>query len=187
MQMSTLGGYQGEMQLKTIRVAIPLLGLVSIVAEAQTTFGDWQAGVTDDRSMMYAFTTNDSGDVFGEWCSLSSGNCSWMVGLSTDCEQESSYPVLANTDTGAAPLNITCGGKIEDTKLSRYQFDNFKAVAAVLKNSHRIGIALPMQGDKFRVVRFSLKGCSSATGTMEDAVAKLVKSPHAKDTRDTVL
>jgi hypothetical protein len=94
---------------------------------------DWQAGVTDDRSTMYALTTNDSGNVLGEWCSLSSGDCTWMLGLTTDCEQESSYPVLANTDTLAAPLTIKCGGKIEDSQLSRYQFSNFKDIAKLLK------------------------------------------------------
>lgn len=177
-----------EIAVKTWRIALGLLGLFSAtVCGAESSFGDWQAGVTDDRSTMYAYTTNDSGDMFGEWCSVTTGNCTWMLGLTTACEQESSYPVLANTDTGAAPLNIKCGGKIEDSELSRYQFTSFKDVEKLLKGGHRVGIALPMQGDQFRVVRFSLKGSSAATSAMEAAVAKLARPQQKKDTRDVVL
>lgn len=173
--------------MNTLRITVALLGLISSVAYADSTYGDWQAGVTDDRTMMYAYTTNDSGNVFGEWCSVTTGNCTWMIGLTTGCEQESSYPVLANSDKVAAALDIKCGGKIEDTQLSRYQFTNFKSVEGLLKNAHRIGFALPMQGDQFRVVRFSLRGSSTATATMEGAVAKLAKPGRTRDTRDTVL
>ena len=173
--------------MRSLRFGLIMAGLLSSIARADSTFGDWQAGVTDDRSMMFAYTANDSGNVFGEWCSVKSGDCTWMLGLSTSCEQESSYPVLANTDTTAAPLDIVCGGKIEDSNLSRYQFTNFQNVDKLLKKSRRLGIALPMQSDQFRVVRFSLKGCSEATATMESAVAKLSKQRQEKNTRDVVL
>jgi hypothetical protein len=181
-----------EVSVKTLRriTTCLVVGLFSSTAYAGSQFGDWEAGVTDDRTMFYAFTLNDSGDVFGEWCSPSTGNCTWLVGMKTGCESDSSYPVLANADSGAAALSIRCAGKIVDTQLSRYQFESFKDIETLLKNAHKIGFAIPMQSDRFQVVRFSLNGCHSATAAMESAVAKAAKASNSgrvKDTRDTEL
>lgn len=155
-------------------------------AHGGTTFDDWEAGVTDDGKTFYAFTLNDSGSVFGEWCYASAGKCFWMIGMETGCETESSYPVLANTEALASPLSIKCGGKVTDTQLSRYQFEDYKSLEALLKGAHHIGFAFPMQSDQFKVVRFSLTGSTRAVGAMEAAIAKVLK-PKGKDTRDTVL
>jgi hypothetical protein len=162
----------------------PLLLIPSIALSA--TFDKWEAGISDDHQTFYAFTLNDSGSIFGEWCTVSTRICVWMVGMDSGCEGDSTYPVLANTDTGAAPLNIKCGGKLADTNLSRYQFQDYKSVEGLLKGSHMIGFAIPMKADQFKVVRFSLSGSERAISAMEAAVAKVVK-PKSGDTRNTTL
>lgn len=166
--------------------AFSALALLCSTPAVSTDSGDWTYGRSDDRSSFYAFTTNDSGAVLGEWCSASSGKCLWMIGLSTGCEQNSSYPILANADKGAASVMISCSGKIPNTELSRYQFLGYKDIESVLKDSTRIGFAIPMQLDQFRVVRFSLVGESEAVTTMERMVIRVVK-PTKPDTQDTIL
>jgi hypothetical protein len=168
---------------------IALLSLLPALVFA-AEFDDWEADVSDDGGTFYALTTNDSGAMFGKWCTLASGKCTWMVGLNAGCEEDSTYPILANTDTGAQSLSISCGGTVPGTQLSRYQFTSYDDVERVLKGAHRrIGFAIPMQGDQFRVVRFSLSGEPTAVSSMEAAAARAQQRQGrgGRDTRDTVL
>lgn len=148
--------------------------------------GDWTYGRNDDGSWFYAYTMNDSGAVLGEWCSAGTGNCAWMIGTTTGCEQDSSYPILANADMGSAPIAISCSGKIAGTDLTRYLFTNFKDIESLVRKSQRIGFAMPMQAGQFKVVRFSLSGESNAVASMEQLVTRVVK-PSKPSTKDTVL
>jgi hypothetical protein len=175
----------GVSSVKSIAMTLVMTLFACAVARSAEN-GDWTYGRSDDRSTFFAFTTNDSGAVLGEWCGASTGKCSWMIGLTTMCEQNSSYPILANSDTGAASVMITCGGKVSDTNLSRYQFTSYKDVESLLQGSKRIGFAIPMQLDQFRVVRFSLDGAVQAVENMERQVVKN-PAPRKPDTKDTVL
>jgi hypothetical protein len=85
---------------------LPALGLGA-------DFGDWVADVSeDDGGTFYALTMNDSGAVFGKWCTLATGKCTWMVGMRARCEEDLTYPILANTDAGTQSLSISCGGMV---------------------------------------------------------------------------
>jgi hypothetical protein len=159
--------------------------LVSFATQAGQS-GDWIYGRSDDGSTFFAYTTNDSGAVFGEWCSESDGKCNWMIGLSAACVPDSTYPILANADTGAGSVMIACGGPLADTALSRYRFTNYKDIEGILSGSKRVGFAFPMQADQFRVVRFSLNGEKNAVSSMEQLAARHAPKPRS-DTRDTVL
>lgn len=131
------------------------------------SLGDWRTGVTTNGKEFFAYTLNDSGQAFGEWCSVDSGYCTWMIGMSYGCDKNFAYPVLANSDAEAESLSMNCSGTIEDTDLSRYAFTDFKLVKSLLKDGHVVGFAIPMQSDQFRVIKFSLDGCSDAISTME--------------------
>lgn len=174
--------------MRTLLFIIALTTLAPAVAVSAET-GDWTYGVSDNRSSFYAFTTNDSGSVFGEWCSASTGKCLWMVGMNASCNEESSaYPILANTDGAAGPVSIICSGKLENTDLYRYQFSSWKDLESLLKDAGQIGFAIPLKAGEFRVVRFSLNGLSTAVSRMESQVAALQRSGPPKPTmKDTVL
>jgi hypothetical protein len=128
----------------TVRIILAAICCLPAIARG-ATFGDWQTGVTTNGKTYYAYTQNDSSQVFGEWCSLDSGYCTWMIGMSVTCDTDSAYPLLANSDSGADSLSIKCGGTIEDTNLSRYSFTDFKSVTNLLKGAHVVGFALPMR------------------------------------------
>jgi hypothetical protein len=150
------------------------------------SLGDWRTGVTMNGKEFFAYTLNDSGQAFGEWCSVDSGSCTWMIGMSFGCDKNFAYPVLANSDAEAESLSMNCSGTIEDTDLSRYAFTDFKSVKSLLKDAHVVGFAIPMQSDQFRVIRFSLDGCSDAIAAMEaSATAAYQRQKNAAtDARD---
>ncbi len=156
----------------------------SPVPASGANFGDWRTGVTMNGKVFFAYTQNDSGQAFGEWCSLDSGYCTWVIGMSVGCDKNLAYPVLANSDIEAESLSINCAGTIEDTALSRYAFTDFKSVKSLLKGAHVVGFAMPMQSDQFRVVKFSLDGCSDAISAME-AGATAAYQPRKNGAADT--
>jgi hypothetical protein len=166
---------------------LSLLGLLLVAlsvgfesAQAQS-FGDWFAE-TQSRTALYAASINDSGNVFGQFCFLGEGSCVWLVALKTGCQKGDKYPVLANSDAGAVHLEVYCDGQLE-SGLYRYAFTTFDPVENLVKQSARIGFALPLQEDEFRVVRFNLRGALAAISAMRAAAESRTK-PATRGTRD---
>lgn len=143
------------------------LFLVASLSVAQAeSFGSWSTGRNAKSGTVYAVTMNDSGDVFGEYCFASDSSCVWLLGTSTGCKIGSSYPVLANSDAGAASLGVYCADKLHDGT-SSYAFTDFKTMQNIVERGTKLGIALPLLGDHFRVLRFALGGSNRAISVME--------------------
>lgn len=148
--------------------------------------GDWAWSV-DDAEFVYAGTENDTGQILAQFCYLTDGNCIYVVGFDTNCEEGHSYPAMVNTDKGAAAVQFRCGGKFnEDGNLmvaeDFEQFDKF------IRSSARIGFALPMEGDKFKAIRFRLKGAVPALDAMRKIALNALQSGadirNVKDGKD---
>jgi hypothetical protein len=139
-----------------------LLGATA--AAAQNTYRDWNIGRTSDGQGLYAATVNDSGNVFGQYC-YSDELCVYLLGITQGCEKGSKYPVLANTDTGSQSLEVYCNGRLE---IGRYQyvFTDFNEIHRIAMDAARVGFAMPLKGDEFIVIRFSLMGSNEAVATM---------------------
>ncbi len=104
-------------------VALITLGAVAF-GHAQT-FGKWVA-VTKGSNYFYAASINESGHAFGQYCYLGETKCLWLIGMKTACEQDSEYPVLANSDAGSVHLKVYCAGRLDD---GRYRaFTDFDQV-----------------------------------------------------------
>ena len=146
---------------------------------AQSSFGSWYAGASDDKAKHFAITLNDSGNMLGEYCyPKSGGNCYWMFAVSAACVKGDKYPVLVNAESGALYLEIYCYEPAQ-TGLSQFAFTDFDRSNNIIAKNSRIGIAMPMQGDQFRVVRFDLNGATAALGAMlKNANAVLNASTH---------
>jgi len=143
---------------------VSIMGFPSVHAE--DTFGHWTTGKVSNDSGMYAATMNDSGAILGEYCYYSSKSCTWTLAVDSTCEKDHSYPVLANTDKGAAYFDIVCLGR-QENGLYTFGFKNWKDLEGLLKSGMRIGIATPMQSDQFKVFRFLLDGLIDSTKSME--------------------
>src|SRR5262245_41820124 len=154
------------------------------VIQAQT-MGAWyvETKTSDDSSPMYALTVNDSGNAFGQFCYAADGKCYWLIGLKTTCNPGDKYPVLANSDAGSAQLEVLCMGPLSGGNLHRYAFTDFDQIDGLVRESARVGFALPLQKDEFRVVRFNLHGAAAALSAMRSAAERQVR-PTKRGTRD---
>jgi hypothetical protein len=130
-------------------------------------FGHWETGILDDKSASYAATVSDSGEVFGEFCNFASKTCNWILAVSNKCDTNDVYPVLGNTDKGAAHFEVVCLGANSDGTKYRYGFKSWQELEKLIRTGSRFGIATPMQSDQFRVFRFWLDGLNASTKSME--------------------
>lgn len=149
------------------------------------TFGEWSAGITDSGELLYAITVNDSGNLLGQYCVPATGSCIWLLGMSAACKEDDQYPILANSDAGAVHIMVRCDAKLEKG-LYRYVFTDFDTVNGIITKGLRIGFAVPLQTDQFRVVRFDLSGSRRAITLMRTAAEEAHKKSTLKktDTKD---
>ena len=167
------------MRRVVVVVAITLLmGFVGR-AEAQT-FDNWSAGV-DGTGGVSASTVNDNGHILGQYCDSSVGSCHWVLGMSTRCKPGSRYPVLVNSDTTAQSLELGCTGEAA-AQSGTYGliFTDYQAISTIIASSSRLGIAFPLKGDQFRVVRFDLGGAPAALAAMRAAGSKSAPEPRER-------
>jgi hypothetical protein len=141
--------------------------------------GDWVWNI-DDPEMQMAGTTNDDGHALMQFCYPESGNCLYAVGFDTQCTEGNSYPALVNADSGAAAIRFRYGGKLEDGT-SLMLLEDFDQIDALIRKSNRIGFALPMEGDAFKAVRFSLRGSSDALDAMRKVAERASKNSRGAD------
>lgn len=155
-----------------------LLSMVLTIASglghsAEMTYGDWKVKVYGDAQLTEAFTANSSGSIFGLLCLAANDVCSFYVFPQTTCEEGDASSILINSDAGALAAAIKCV-KIGDTYYSFIQ-ETSLVQDAVMK-SKNIGIAIPMEGGQFKVVRFSLIGANSAILQAAQKAAEIAKT-----------
>lgn len=146
------------------------------------SFGKWHTGTTNSgEKLFFAVTANDSGNLLGQYCSPSTGNCIWLLGMNASCKEGDQYPVLANSDKGAAHILVYCNAKL-DNGLYSYVFTDFDTVNDFVMKGSKIGFAVPLQSDQFRVVRFDLIGSNRAISTMRSIAEKTHRRSPSKTT-----
>jgi hypothetical protein len=130
------------------------------------TAGLWDYEIKND---FYAGTTNDSSNTFGQQCATSDKTCRYFVGMPSSCQDKVSYPALVNSDGGAFHARLLCVGRVGKYNLYHYVFEDFANIDSAVKNSARIGIAVPMENSEVMVLRFSLDGALAAITRMRGA------------------
>jgi hypothetical protein len=170
----------------TYRQYVASLGFAAalLAAPAFADDGSWTTGSTTTKESLFAATTNDSGALLGEYCQIREGSCIWELGIPNTCDKGDSYPILANTDTGAEEMQLICMGKMPNN-LFGYAFSKFDAADLVMKSAGRVGFAFPMKEGEFKVVRFLLSGSKTAVAEMRSAAEKA--QTRKVSTRDQVI
>lgn len=157
-----------------LAAALTLAGTSAASPPPEKKFGSWTVGAMADGEGAYAATINDSGGVLGLFCYRETEKCLWLLANEIQCEDESRYPVLVNSDAGAFTTEIVC---MKNGKKPRYAFANFDEIEDAVLKADWLGIAYPMASGKFKVGRFSLKGSNEAVAllrkVMEAAVEKV--------------
>ena len=178
------------MKLSILRALAALVLTFSSAPSLSQQIGSWRIDLNEylkrQSDNIYAATLNDSENVFGQFCYPAEGSCMWILGISTGCQDKSTYPVLASTEAGAISLEVICFGKYAD-RYYRYAFADFDKVDSLVRAGTRIGIVFPLKGaGEFKAIRFDLNGAIEAIDKMRSAAEKLTTS-GPKGTRDTKL
>lgn len=156
-----------------------LFSFASLSASAQT-YGDWMVSESADHDTFTAETSNESGQSFGKVCVASSQDCWWALAIDPSCDHGATYPVMANTDTGAYSLTLYCVSVGKDKIMA---FQDFNQADQIGRGIGIVGFAVPMKGGAFRVFRFSLNGSSQAA----TRVSEITVARGKNSTRDLTL
>lgn len=148
---------------------IGLLGfaLVSIASAETVTHGDWYwSSDSLNDGFIYSASTNDDGHILGQYCYFESDNCFYILAFDTSCEKGSAgYIGIANSELDARNVEFECLGILEG-RLYGYIFKDFESIQEVVLQANKVGIAFPLQEDRFKVIRFSLIGSNEAIDGM---------------------
>jgi hypothetical protein len=148
------------------------------------TSGDWTWNV-DDSTSYFAGTENSAGQGLMQICYPAKGSCLYAIGFDTTCDEGDSYLALVNSDAGTAILNLKCASKL-DSGGNLMLAEDFDQLDVLIRSAKRIGFALPMQGDEFKAVRFSLKGALPALDAMHKYAAKSnERRPDVRTAKDS--
>jgi hypothetical protein len=131
---------------------------------------DWAWNAVEQESV-YAATFNSAKHMLAQFCYTESGNCVYAVAFGISCEEDSEYPALVNTDEGAQSIKLVCGGETDGQHLML--ITEFDVIDRMIRKGARIGFVMPMQGDEFKAVRFSLRGATRALDSMRLAAEKI--------------
>ncbi len=153
------------------------LSLAPSFARAEAPASEKWVASTDNNEFYFAVSMNEAAHLLGQYCYLDSRSCYYLVafsafGLNAPCKEGKLYPVLVSTELGAEHMNVICshgsGGK------PRLVLDNFDVVDRLVRNASKIGFAMALNNDQFKVSRFDLTGAAHAIDIMRAAAEKKV-------------
>ena len=141
-------------------------------------YGDWTVMDGEGKPYRYnALTTSSDGEGYLVYSCHVNDTCYLTMLMTTVCDVGASYPMLMNSDSGAAAVSTTCIDHHDDIGAAEYSFnDPDAALAETVFTDNRIGIAIPMADGKFQAVRYSLMGSQEAMAR----VIQLANSPKTK-------
>jgi hypothetical protein len=157
-------------------VAVLLAGLASIWNPAWATQAvsvkDWLFQ-DNGSSGAEAWTVNDSGSQIGVVCFGKSNCIAYFVSDSGTCQDDSKYPALLNSASGALALTTVCKKIESQTGKPRFVLviNEFNAVLDSILKDHNLGIVIPMASGMFKVARFSLEGSNEALAAVNRSTA----------------
>jgi hypothetical protein len=170
--------YKAEGLMILVRHIVMAVGtLLYFSAQAESfTFKDW-AWNTERTDFYFAATMNDAGHLLGQYCYFKSGSCFYFTGIGINCEIGNEYPALLNSDTGAAQISLVCSYKYQNQHV--LAISPFDAIDRLIRSATRMGIAIALQNDQFKVSRFSLAGSTYTIDRMRAAAeAKMQRAPR---------
>lgn len=161
------------------------INIASAAPPALLAIDDWVLEVGPDYRS--AYTANQSGSVLGIYCPGDPDKSCYMTLISdVTCEDGAISPLLLNSDQGAFHITAKCSGVTgaPNNRTSVNIFIESAQISSALNNGLEVGIALPMASGKFKVMRFSAKGASSAIERARQNPAAQKTTPQAKKSKD---
>lgn len=171
------------MALNLRAVAACLMFGASTISAADVESGDWHWNI-DGTDMFYAGTSNNAENLLVQFCYLTDGNCIYAVSFGLTCDKGAKYPALVNTDSGARSIELICGNKMQGQNV--LMFSNFEEIDDVIRSNDRVGFVLPLKGDEFKAIRFSLRGSAKALDAMRAAVEIVTAAARDENVKPAV-
>jgi hypothetical protein len=147
---------------------------ICLAASAGQRIGAWEVSLVAE-DMQVAQTVNSAGSLAGVLCFISTNACSAYISSDVACEEKAKYPLMINATTGANLSMSTC---ITVKNAQFLMIDNFAATVAAFESGGEVGFAIPLEGGKFRVLRFD---CAGATAAIRQARANPMKPVQSKN------
>jgi len=125
---------------------------------------------TDKKDIYFAITTDSEAHALGQYCYIADGVCFYAVSIDIDCDPGSTYPAMVNSDKGADHIVLKCIHEYKSQNiLAIYEFDK---IDELVRDAGHLGIVIPVEDDRFKVIRFSLIGSRNAIDQMRNAAKK---------------
>jgi len=188
----TKGGLSMKMKFHGLTVAAFLISAqrlppsinTTIIPPSQPTatgdrFGDWT--VYPNKSGALATTVNQSESAFGVACSK---GCSVFFNFQTACEIGEKYPVLINSPAGSFSATLTCS-KWEGRNLLSSSLN--ETIIDAMSIGGELGVAIPLSGGKFTVLRYSLTASLRAANRALEYAKALGSANSDKELKDYTL
>lgn len=162
--------------MKRVIACVVMIFLSGTAWADKQRIGDWILDIEDKYAE--AYTSNDSGSVFGFLCVGES--CSAYVDARTECDDDAKTTMLVNSEAGATYIVTRCIQFPQGDSV-RYvnSFQDEDIVEAMSKGSV-ISFAIPLRTGEFRVLRFSLTGATDAVIQAVDAIEAKAKASKGK-------
>lgn len=163
-----------------------LVGATLVLPAYAANFEAWSIHPADDGTGVgTAGTMNDSGSSLILACGTGTngGRCVWTIYMGTSCDRGHKQSLFVNSDAGAVHLTVACTGQIPEGLYS-YVFPDLDEVDRIIRQGTRIGFALPLKSDNFRVIRFDLQGATNAIEQMRAAARRPSNPPPSSGTKD---
>jgi hypothetical protein len=165
----------GETQMRPALLACLAVflefGAVPLAKASDIPSADWYWNV-DNRNAVYAGTSNSAENLLAQFCYAESGKCLYAVAFGITCEEGEEYLALINTDKGAHSVDMVCGEAL-DSGEHLMVLKDFDRVDGLVRSATRIGFVMPMKGDEFKAIRFSLRGAAKALDSMRAAAERI--------------
>ena len=167
----------GKCKFGTCRVIVKIkliLGASILLLSGQVNGADmpskdWVWNI-DDEEVFYAATLNSKEHGFGQYCDLNSEECYYLMATKVTCDNE--LPALLNSDKGALNVTLVCGDLIEGENI--LYIKPFDDIDLLVRQGNYFRIAIPMENNQFKVIRFSLIGSTYAIDLMRAAAEKRI-------------
>lgn len=158
-----------------VAFAVALAALAALASAEERRVGAWSVGLTKERAGTFASTLDGRGGQLGQYCYPEQGTCVWVLAIDLVCEAGDRYPVVVNTESGAAVLEMLCLGV--DGKAA-YVFRDFEAIDGIVHRARRVVVALPTANGNFRFSQFSLEGAVRAVALMRETAEAMGSRPN---------
>lgn len=168
--------------MKTLMFAVALL---SGAAWGQSATNGWMQS-TSEVGDPFTVNVNEAGEGLTLVCFSSENVCRWHIVVDTSCEPGVISPAMISGSSATSQHKLTCEGAITVAKKQKYRLamDQHESMNTHAEAGGMLGIVFPLEGGRFRVLRFSMDGAVSA---MKEVATRSIRATKDRKRASEIL